>query len=246
MTKPDEKQGVIHFFKDEQSIDAVRLRQDNTILGREKADIIIDDDQVSATHCQIHKISGTYHLFDMNSTNGTWLNSERVVRAKLRSGDKIRVGNTHLEFHLEEQQKAKLIGNVFSKKMEESEKTSVVNSLIEQELASAAAWQLELAIQYPDASTEHLVFHQNILLIGRASSFGKFDEDTEISRNHLAIKVNDSGDVFIEDQGSTNGSYLNGERISGIHLITPEDNIRVGGCEIKAYIRKKQKSSKKN
>ena len=39
---------------------------------------------------------------------------------------------------------------------------------------------------------------------------------------------NDNGEIFIEDQGSTNGSYLNGKRITGMHLVRPQDEVKVG------------------
>jgi pSer/pThr/pTyr-binding forkhead associated (FHA) protein len=51
----------------------VKLRRDATILGREKGDILIKDREISSTHCQIQFIEGVYHIFDMNSTNGTLL-----------------------------------------------------------------------------------------------------------------------------------------------------------------------------
>ena len=72
-----------------------------------------------------------------------------------------------------------------------------------------------------------------MFFIGRASSFGKFEHDPEISRRHLLVKVNDTGEIFIEDKGSTNGSYLNGKRINGMHLVGPQDEIKVGTSTIR-------------
>jgi pSer/pThr/pTyr-binding forkhead associated (FHA) protein len=47
------------------------------------------------------------------------------------------------------------------------------------------------------------------------------------------VKVNDTGEIFIEDQGSTNGSFLNGKRITGMHLVGPQDEVRVGTSTLK-------------
>ena len=45
-------------------------------LARAKgADDGLEDAEVSGQHCQIQILSGKYHLFDLNSTNGTFINS---------------------------------------------------------------------------------------------------------------------------------------------------------------------------
>lgn len=52
--------------------------------------------------------------------------------------------------------------------------------------------------------------------------------DPEISRRHAAIKL-DGGTVAIEDLGSTNGTFVNGERISGARALSDGDEVRFGG-----------------
>jgi pSer/pThr/pTyr-binding forkhead associated (FHA) protein len=41
-------------------------------------------------------------VVDLNSTNGTFVNGERVRRHLLRPGDRIRIGMTALEYREEE------------------------------------------------------------------------------------------------------------------------------------------------
>jgi pSer/pThr/pTyr-binding forkhead associated (FHA) protein len=111
---------------------------------------------------------------------------------------------------------------------------SVVDTLIESELRSTSNLNtIVLQVTYRDGIQEEISFKQRVVYIGRASSFGQFDQDPEISRKHLLIKLNDNGEVFIEDQGSTNGSRLNGQRITGMHLVRPKDLIRVGGTTLR-------------
>src|SRR5690606_10858739 len=110
----------------------------------------------------------------------------------------------------------------------DSAKSSVVDTLIESELRSTQAYAIILKIAYRDGTQDEIELNQKVLFIGRASSFGKFEQDPEISRKHLLIKVNDQGEVFIEDQGSTNGSFLNGKKITGMHLVRPKDEVKVG------------------
>lgn len=59
------------------------------------------DHQVSRTHASLEAIDGTWTVLDDGrSTNGTYVNEERVRgRRPLRHLDVIRVGGTHLRFH---------------------------------------------------------------------------------------------------------------------------------------------------
>ncbi len=226
-----EKRGVLYFVADKGNGEAIKLRRDATIFGREKGDIIVGDHEISSTHCQIQNISGVYHIFDMNSTNGTFVNNERIVKAKLNPGDVITVGQTSFKFALEDESNVRHITTIFKSKDKRNltdSKSSLVDTLIESELRSTQSHALQLKIKYHDGSEDEIELNQRSLFIGRASSFGKFEADPEISRKHLLIKVNDTGEVFIEDQGSTNGSYLNGKKITGMHLVRPQDEVRVG------------------
>ncbi len=226
-----EKRGVLYFVADKSGNEAIKLRRDATIFGREKGDILIEDHEISSTHCQIQNISGVYHVFDMNSTNGTFVNNERIVKAKLNPGDIVTVGQTSFRFQLEDELNVRHITTIFKSKDKRNlsdSKSSLVDTLIESELRSTQSHALVLRIRYHDGSEDEVELNQRLLFIGRATSFGKFESDPEISRKHLLIKVNDTGEVFIEDQGSTNCSYLNGKKITGMHLVRPQDEVRVG------------------
>ena len=52
--------------------------------------------------------------------------------------------------------------------------------------------------------------------------------DPHISRKQFTL-TNDSGKIILEDSGSENGTFLNGERISGKAAVNTGDMIRVGG-----------------
>ena len=232
-----EKRGVLVCISGKRKDEIVKLRRDNTIFGREKADIIVTDAEVSATHCQIQNIDDNYHIFDMNSSNGTYLNGERIVKAKLNEGDVIEIGKTSFRFALEDEKNVRHIPTLFTSSQEKSKDrtNSLVDTLIEDELNSAKHVQLVIKVEYGDGEKEVIELQQKVAFIGRASSFGHFDQDTEISRKHLMIKLNDTGEVFVEDQGSTNGSFINGVKISGMHPVKPTDEIKVGQCLLSIY-----------
>lgn len=70
------------------------------ILGRgEEANLRLDDEEVSRKHAMIEVLSrdNTY-LTDLASQNGTYLNGAHIRAMRLMHGDKIRVGQTILQF----------------------------------------------------------------------------------------------------------------------------------------------------
>ncbi len=74
-----------------------------TVLGRdEAADIILDDPGISRRHCEVRVSTDGPHLLtsvrDLGSTNGTYVNGERVSSRRLDDGDQITVGRTQAVF----------------------------------------------------------------------------------------------------------------------------------------------------
>jgi len=68
------------------------------VLGRVDADVTIGDPQISRRHLKISPGDGYVEVEDLGSTNGSWLNGERLHgRARLNPGDVLRVGETTLE-----------------------------------------------------------------------------------------------------------------------------------------------------
>jgi pSer/pThr/pTyr-binding forkhead associated (FHA) protein len=71
------------------------------------------------------------------------------------------------------------------------------------------------------------------LLIGRhAEGAGRLGEDEEISRSHARVSVDSSGLFSIEDLGSTNGTFVNGLRISSLQTLREGDTIEIGGTAL--------------
>ena len=71
-----------------------------TTIGRSADNTIaIDDDFASVRHARLVFRGGQWWLEDMRSTNGTWLNGNRLsAPTPLHSGDTIAVGTQHYRF----------------------------------------------------------------------------------------------------------------------------------------------------
>ncbi len=67
-------------------------------LGRATgADFIVDAALVSRVHCRITALpSGELEVRDLERTNGTFVNGQRVEQARLAPGDRIQVGRMEL------------------------------------------------------------------------------------------------------------------------------------------------------
>ena len=68
-------------------------------IGRKPGnDIHIDNLAVSGTHAKILTILNDSFIEDLNSTNGTLINGERITKHALRNGEKVVIGKHSLEY----------------------------------------------------------------------------------------------------------------------------------------------------
>jgi pSer/pThr/pTyr-binding forkhead associated (FHA) protein len=83
---------VVHILKDE-----------TVTIGRMRGNtIVVDDDSVSLFHAKITRKDSAFYLKDLNSTNGTAVNGQSVVEAKLSDCDRVRFADVSGQFLLGE------------------------------------------------------------------------------------------------------------------------------------------------
>jgi pSer/pThr/pTyr-binding forkhead associated (FHA) protein len=72
------------------------LRDGNTTVGRHpESDIFLNDVTVSRHHCRFVTSADVVTVEDSGSTNGTYVNDERVDSAQLKAGDEVLIGRFH-------------------------------------------------------------------------------------------------------------------------------------------------------
>jgi len=73
---------------------------EETRIGRDAAqnDVVIDDSAVGRQHAKIRLESGQWILYDLASTNGTFVNDQQIYRQPLTDGDVVRMGQTTFVF----------------------------------------------------------------------------------------------------------------------------------------------------
>lgn len=91
------------FLSDENKI-SHDLSEDKITVGRLADNSLqIDDGSVSSHHAELLFENGEYHLHDLGSTNGTFVNEEQVTDAILKHGDEIRFGRIPAVYQGEEE-----------------------------------------------------------------------------------------------------------------------------------------------
>ncbi|PYU84429.1 MAG: hypothetical protein DMG51_10495 [Acidobacteria bacterium] len=70
------------------------LAKARVVLGRKGADIPLSDPEISRHHCLLEVRETYINLKDMDSTNGTFFDEERVRAAMLQDGTEFRIGGS--------------------------------------------------------------------------------------------------------------------------------------------------------
>ena len=113
----------------------------------------------------------------------------------------------------------------------EEEKTVVGDKRMAQKLLAGAGGRDQayvIVIAGPNVGEMFKV--EGVSDIGRGQSMKIFLTDTEISRHHARL-ITKAGKVFVEDLGSTNGTFVNGEQIQ-LQVLEDGDKIQVGTTTI--------------
>ena len=84
---------------DDNLIKIVPLNKDRMTLGRRPYnDIVVDNLAVSGEHAALQVIGHDYFIEDLNSTNGTYINEQKIKRQILKNGDTIEIGKYAIKY----------------------------------------------------------------------------------------------------------------------------------------------------
>ena len=84
---------------DDNLIKVVPLNKDRMTLGRRPYnDIVVDNLAVSGEHAALQVIGHDYFIEDLNSTNGTYINEQKIKRQILKNGDTIEIGRYAIRY----------------------------------------------------------------------------------------------------------------------------------------------------
>lgn len=174
-------------------------------------DLVFDDPDVSAHHCVLVVHPTGFILQDNGSTNGSFVNGERIVRQPVDDGDVIRVGANDIRFLIDE-----------------PERTTDVHE-------AAGTGDAIARLVFVSGPHDGLVvpLAEGQIAIGRRPDCDVILDDPLVSAAHCALTV-EGGQFLLIDVGSTNGTLVNGARIDGPTKLGPGDLIQIGAsvCEL--------------
>jgi len=167
-------------------------------VGREGTDVLLPDPTVSRRHAQVTVEGGQLIVEDLGSTNGTFVGGRPVrpgERATAFDGDAVRFGSIHLVLALPGGAPRPADAAAPAPAVAAEDRGAPVAQL---RLANGTEYQL-----YAGTNT-----------IGRRSSNQIILADAFASGRHAEIDCQADGTVVLTDLGSTNGTFVGGERLA--------------------------------
>jgi pSer/pThr/pTyr-binding forkhead associated (FHA) protein len=115
-TYHNEGESVMPFLcqirRDRSAVERWEIGDKPVVVGRgERADVRIQDERLSREHFAGLREDGVFVVYDLNSTNGTWVRGQRIARLELRPGDQIRAGRIFFLFEAGLATAAQELGN---------------------------------------------------------------------------------------------------------------------------------------
>jgi ABC transport system ATP-binding/permease protein len=241
-------------------LERVQVTKDVIRLGRDpEMEVAIDAAAavVSRRHAEIQRRDGQSVLVDLGSFNGTLINDQRITQpTPLFDGDRIQLGmgGPILRFidpahpapdgaeHAGQRSvvlsgaapaladmkppSGPLADAAASPGMQTMVFSNKSTGGLSKPTPGAGSPQPQLLMQLPLSGRAQLT-------IGRATDNDISLDGLQIS-NHHARLLNSGGQIAIEDNGSTNGVYVNGARISGRRPLQSQDIVQIGPFVLQA------------
>lgn len=186
-------------------IDLSSIKKDRISFGRdEKNDIVIASPVISKIHGYIENIDNTIYIYDNSSTNGIFIND--VFYGSDARGD--------VELH------SLTEGDII--RIDSADGSRDANKgvmILYTKQRSGGSWR------------EYSLFGADNITIGRSKGNDIQLMSVQISRKHAVIKKI-GNDFFISDNESSNGTFVNGERIISNHKLNDRDVIYLANTAI--------------
>ena len=208
------------------------LEGDEITIGRgNKSTIVIRDNEVSREHCRLVRRANDYELLDLSSSNGTFVNGQRVLSPwLLQSSMLIELGDTiTLEYGTPVPETSS------NGKNHSPAAAAPVIAAVAAVAAVESNTHFSLMMTKGPAVGYLYPLEGKMISIGRDLTNDIVVQDPEVSRFHLRLHFSQRG-YLIEDLRSTNGTFVNTEPIHERRCLEPNDVIKLGTMVQLQYI----------
>ena len=225
---------------------------DSYTIGRgTDATLFLNDPGISRKHCRIYVADGGILIEDAGSSSGTWVNGERLsAPVRLADGDEVQLGGIHIEVRLESERAAAaaeatiatappLRAQAPPPRTQPAHRPPVRVPVVNADATIArpgGAWTGSDPLMVgpgddlpSDADLKDITIEldRESVVIGREQSSDVALDNRMRSRRHGRLsRVN--GHILAEDLGSTNGTYLNDQRLTEPRQLSKGDFLSVG------------------
>ncbi|MBD3217397.1 MAG: FHA domain-containing protein [candidate division Zixibacteria bacterium] len=205
---------TVEFISGENSGKSFRFNQNSILAGRsEDADLSIDSDVVSYEHCRFTVKADGLYLTDLGSSNGTYVNGNHHHSGFISFGDTVSFGEGGPEAKITFTESGKPAKPAAKGGRSPADKTQMVQT-----------GGKKLLLKVDGRGTHE--FPPGKIQIGRDASCDLTLDHGMVSRIHAEIDYIPPT-ISIKDLESTNGTYVNGERITTATLKFG-DNVMIG------------------
>lgn len=190
-------------------------------LGRAEENVVglFGDPGVQPRHAVIERHADTYVLKNLAVQQGVFLNGNRIETAELNEGDRIKISDYELSFHLK---RAGAGPRPTMLRHDGQDGATVAAPAVPPHVGRMATPCLV------DANGRRYELHPRApTTLGRAIDNDIVVADASVSRRHASIVPQDGG-FALRDLSSQNGTYLRGQRIEGTRPLANGDDVRLG------------------
>jgi ABC-type multidrug transport system ATPase subunit/pSer/pThr/pTyr-binding forkhead associated (FHA) protein len=173
--------------------------QSRITIGRNSNNtVVIQNSVISGSHAEITIRDNQLYIQDLGSTNGTF-----VDHIKIPQGQQILIGQNTISL------------------------SGVVTVQIKPNAQSSINSPAQSAIDNLGVKIQQLLEQKGSVILGRSDGADIRIDNNLVSRQHAKISTS-GGHIYVEDLGSVNGTFINGQRIKLKTRISSSDDIIVG------------------
>lgn len=228
---------------------AFALSEERMTIGRNpSATISLDDLTVSRVHAEVFKKDGRWFVTDAGSSNGTFIGGRRLeagASEPLHEGAEVRYGTVEMvvtKVTVDEDTDETAPRAVALSEEVAAGATRIIDVVSEQEVADSqqvrgepAPAPTRLAVVRGPAAGQSVSLSDLPMILGREGAEGVVGiDDRFISRRHARVDRTNDGTIRVTDLGSSNGSWLNDDRIdaNSPRPVAPGDKLRMGPATV--------------
>ncbi|MDT8317800.1 MAG: FHA domain-containing protein [bacterium] len=224
-------------FRDN-TISEATLGQTALTVGRDSGnDIQVDNPAVSGIHARIWQEGETIFIEDAESTNGTYVNGEKIIKVALNENDEVLIGKHHLEIKTGDEAQKDEEDEPLTPVTPSLDKTMILDSKIRREMTSGPKKQKgEFVVISGSAEAKCYELSDRVTTIGKSSGSLIKIKGLFAPKTVALINKTDKGYTITPVDRKTTVK-INGVPIAAMQIMEDKDLVEVYGLTLQFHLR---------